>query len=129
LVLCTLSSNSQNIAQWRGENRDGIYNEKGLLKIWPEGGPELLWEKEGLGNGYGSVAVAADKLFVNGEIDSISHLFAFDLNGNLLWKAPNGAEFMGEGFSGNFPGSRSTPTVVDDCCGRWCSWDTAWAGW
>ncbi|MDX2429684.1 MAG: alcohol dehydrogenase, partial [Bacteroides sp.] len=39
-------------AQWRGENRDGRYTDSGLLKSWPEGGPELILKKEGLGNGY-----------------------------------------------------------------------------
>lgn len=114
LVLGSLALQGQNTAQWRGVNRDGIYNETGLIKAWPETGPALLWDFSGIGNGYGSVAVSDDKIFVNGEIDSVSHLFAFDLSGTLLWKAPNGAEFMGEGFSGNFPGSRSTPTVVND---------------
>jgi hypothetical protein len=31
------------VFQWRGENRNGIYNEEGLKDQWPEGGPELLW--------------------------------------------------------------------------------------
>ncbi len=102
------------IAQWRGENRDGIYMESGLLETWPEKGPELLWKYEGIGKGYASPAILNGKLFVNGEQDSTSLLFAFDLQGNLLWKSPNGKEFMGEGFSSTYPGSRSTPTVVND---------------
>ena len=38
--------------QWRGLNRDGKYLDTGLLKSWPEGGPELILQKEDLGNGY-----------------------------------------------------------------------------
>ena len=30
--------------EWRGPDRSGIYNETGLLKKWPDGGPALLWE-------------------------------------------------------------------------------------
>ena len=30
--------------EWRGPDRTGIYNETGLLKKWPDGGPKLLWE-------------------------------------------------------------------------------------
>ncbi len=101
----------QDSAQWRGENRNGIYDEINLLETWPNEGPELVWFAEGIGKGYASPAVASDKLFVNGEIDSISHLFAYDLKGNLLWKTPNGPEFMGSGFSSTYPGARSTPTV------------------
>jgi len=114
LVFYSVFAQGQTVSQWQGVNRNGIYLEKDLLKIWPEAGPNLLWEFSGLGNGYGSVTAAADKIFVNGEIDSVSYLFAFDPKGTLLWKSPNGAEFMGEGFASNFPGSRSTPTVVDD---------------
>jgi outer membrane protein assembly factor BamB len=113
---------TQNIAQFRGINRDGQYNETRLLNQWPDGGPELLWTAEGIGHGYSAPAVAKDCLFVNGEIDSTSFLFAFDLKGNLLWKTPNGKEFFGKAFSGQFPGARSTPTAVDDlvysCSGR-----------
>ncbi|MDA3890915.1 MAG: PQQ-like beta-propeller repeat protein [Salinivirgaceae bacterium] len=112
---CTQTETSKiNIAQWRGENRDGIYNETGLLKSWPKAGPDLIWETDTIGHGYGSPVVTSDKVFVNGEIDSVSHLFAFDLTGNLLWASPNGKAFMGEGFSASFPGSRSTPTIVNN---------------
>lgn len=117
-VLCCLLSvvstvNGQNVVQWRGDNRDGIYQEKGLLKAWPEGGPQLLWQTEMLGNGYGSPSVTGDRLYINGENDGISYVFAFDLNGHLVWKSANGPEFIGENFSASFPGSRSQPTVVD----------------
>ncbi len=103
---------SQNIAQWRGANRDGQYNGTSLLNVWPETGPELVWFTEEIGNGYGAPTIANDKLFVNGETDSVSYLFAFDLKGKLLWKAPNGNEFTGTGFPGRFPGSRSAPTIL-----------------
>jgi len=47
--------------QWRGENRDGIYNETGLLKEWPADGPELLWTFDRLGEGHTSVAISNEK--------------------------------------------------------------------
>lgn len=98
-------------AQWRGANRDGIFHETELLKHWPEEGPELLWVFEGLGRGFASPAVTSDGLFVNGEDEGNSYLFALDLEGKLRWKSPNGKEFLGEGFSSTYPGARSTPTV------------------
>lgn len=106
--------NAQNIAQFRGINRDGQYNETRLLNQWPETGPKLLWVAEGIGHGYAAPCVSKKMLFINGEIDSTSYLFAYDLNGKLLWKTPNGKEFFGKGFSSQFAGARSTPTVVDD---------------
>jgi outer membrane protein assembly factor BamB len=114
VFLCiTFYAQSQNSSQWRGANREGIYTEENLLKAWPAEGPALLWSNE-IGDGYGSPALTSDMLLVNGEIDSVSHVFAFDLSGKLLWKAPNGREFTGTGYSNKFPGSRSTPTIVDD---------------
>jgi len=113
---------SQNVGQWRGVNRDGKYNETNLLKVWKDTVPELLWFTEVIGNGYGSPSILNERVFVNGETDSISYLFAFDLKGKLLWKSPNGKEFVGKDFSGGFPGARSTPTIVDKlayaCSGR-----------
>ncbi len=114
LLSISLVGFSQEIYQWCGTSRDGIYNEKNLLKSWPTNGPGLLWFSEIIGDGYGSPSIAKDMLFINGEMDSISHVFAFDLNGKLLWKTPNGKEFTGNGFSNKFPGSRSTPTIIGD---------------
>jgi outer membrane protein assembly factor BamB len=114
LFVFAFSGKSQNISQWRGTNRDGIYPDQNLLKTWPEAGPKLLWLTEEIGNGYSSPVIADGKLYINGEIDSISHVFAFDLNGKLLWKTPNDREFFGEGYSASFPGARSAPTVYND---------------
>ena len=96
------------ISQFRGDNRDGIYHEKNLLKEWPEEGPAQLWLAEGLGNGYGSPAVTKDFVFVTGEIDSVAILFCYDKHGNRLWETPCGKEWMV-----SYSGSRMTPTVVD----------------
>lgn len=98
-------------AQWRGSDRDGIFHETDLLDQWPEDGPELLWIYEGLGRGFAAPAVTSKGIFVNGEEEGKSQLYALDLEGNLKWKAPNGEEFLGEGFSSTYPGARSTPTV------------------
>jgi len=103
---------SQIAAQWRGNNRDGQYSGTNLLKAWPENGPELLWFTEEIGNGYGAPTIVNDRIYINGETDSVSYLFAFDLKGKLLWKAPNGKEFTGTGYASRFPGSRSAPTIL-----------------
>lgn len=114
LLITAHQSIGQKVYQWRGDNRDGIYNENKLMKSWPEKGPELLWFNEEIGQGYAAPVVTNDQLLINGEADSTSYLFAFDLKGKLLWKTANGKEYYGKGFSASFPGSRSTPTVVGD---------------
>jgi len=54
LLILVSFAQSQNISQWRGANRDGIYPDQNLLKTWPEAGPKLLWLTEEIGNGYSS---------------------------------------------------------------------------
>ena len=112
LLLSTACKTTVERSDWRGPSRDGIYQESGLLKQWPGEGPELLWSYEGLGFGHSSVAVAGDRVFVNGIKDSamaMGTLFAFDPSGNLLWEKEYGPD-----FTSNFIGTRSAPVVVDD---------------
>jgi outer membrane protein assembly factor BamB len=97
------------VYEWRGENRSGIYNETLLNKLWPDDGPELVWEYEGIGNGYGSPVFTPDNMYVLGEMDSMAYLFSFDTLGTLIWKKVLGKEWVT-----NFNGSRSTPTIVAD---------------
>jgi outer membrane protein assembly factor BamB len=101
-------SETQENSQWRGKNRDGIYNETGLLKLWPEEGPQLLWSFEGLGEGHTSVAAANGKIYVTGMTDSIGNLYVFDLQGQLLTQKSYGLE-----WNENFNGSRSAVCVND----------------
>jgi outer membrane protein assembly factor BamB len=49
--------------QYLGPNRDGISEETGLARAWPEGGPKVLWTVA-LGPGYGGAAVRAGKVYV-----------------------------------------------------------------
>ncbi len=115
LVIIGLALGSkQSKSQWRGPDRNGIYNETNLLDKWPKNGPELLWMYEGIGRGFAAPVISENMVFVNGEKEGKSFLFAFDLDGNLVWKSPNGDEFLGEGFASTYPGARSTPTVLND---------------
>ena len=36
-----LTITAQDVAQWREPNRNGIYNETGLMKKWPDAGPAI----------------------------------------------------------------------------------------
>jgi outer membrane protein assembly factor BamB len=116
MLICLFSQKNyaQKIYQWRGDNREGIYHETNLLKKWPDKGPELLWFNQEIGVGYAAPVIVENKILINGESNGTSYLFAFDLKGKLLWKTANGKEFYGKDFSANYPGSRSTPTVVGD---------------
>ena len=99
--------NSQN-SQWRGENRDGVYNETGLLKVWPEEGPELLWSFEGLGEGFTSASIANEKLYITGLYEDNLVLYVFNLEGEFL-----NQKIVGKEESEKWPGPRSTVNVND----------------
>lgn len=107
-VLITGQIQAQLISQWRGENRNGIYNEENLLEEWPDNGPELLWSVNGIGEGYSSASVTEDGIYLTGLMDTIEYVTALDLNGNQLWQT----EF-GLGWNASFAASRSTPTVIN----------------
>ena len=109
LLFFACTKKKELISEWRGSNRSGVYNETGLLEEWPKDGPRLLWTIDSTGHGFGSPVIAEDQLFITGETDSTSFLYAYNLNGKMIWKAACGQEWVK-----NFPGSRSTPTVVGD---------------
>jgi len=102
-----ISLQAQNGIQWRND-RTGIYNETGLLKSWPPGGPALLWHFDGLGRGYSSISIFRDKLFVTGYHDGKGYLYVLSLDGKLLQKIEYGAEWDSDGYVG----ARST--VIHD---------------
>lgn len=103
------SGYAQEILEFRGADRSGMYKESNLLKTWPVAGPNLLWEAKEIGNGYGSPAITKKNIFIEGEIDTMNYLFALDLSGKILWKTKIGKEWVI-----NYPGVRTTPTVVND---------------
>ena len=106
-MFISCSKKKETVSEWRGLNRSGVYIETGLLTEWPAEGPKLIWSIDSTGRGYGSPVFTDDQLFINGETDSTSYLYAYNLEGKLLWKSAYGQEWVK-----NFPGSRSTPTVV-----------------
>ena len=114
MLVCIVSActvNSQGTPknwQWRGENRNGVYNETGLLKEWPEGGPQLLWKFEGLGEGHTSVAVANNKIYITGMHGDKLILYVFDMTGKLLTEKEIGKE-----WDKSWNGTRSSVCIND----------------
>jgi len=108
-LLGTSSAENNNIHEWRGPDRSGIYNESNLLMIWPSEGPKEIWSVTGIGNGFGSSVFANENFYISGEIDSMAILFCYNLNGKKQWQTILGKEWVKSN-----PGSRSAPTIVDD---------------
>jgi outer membrane protein assembly factor BamB len=110
LLLLFLFSNaalfSQEITEFRGIQRTGHFNESGLLKQWPEAGPELLLKIEGIGKGYSHPILVEDVIFVTGiKKDTTDVLSAYNLKGELLWET-----VYGRSWTKSYTDSRSTPT-------------------
>jgi outer membrane protein assembly factor BamB len=97
--------------QWRGPDRNGLSKEKGLLQQWPSSGPPLAWSISSLGAGYGSMAIAGDRIFVQGARNRQSIVYALNrADGKGLWSKAIG----GEGTNDRGSGPRGTPTVDGD---------------
>jgi outer membrane protein assembly factor BamB len=97
--------------QWQGTDRTRISKETGLLKQWPASGPAVVWTAGGLGNGYGSMAVAGERVFVQGTRGGNSVLVALNrADGKEVWSKALGRS----GDDDRGPGPRSTPTVDGD---------------
>jgi len=94
------------VVNWRGENRDGHFNEENLLKVWPEEGPELILTVEGIGKGWSSAIVANNTIFITGKKDSMDYLSAIATNGDIKWQTPYGLS-----WDKSYPQTRGSATV------------------
>jgi len=107
-LVCKLVS-SQEIEQWRGPKRDGVFQETGLLKQWPAEGPKLLWINELLPKGYSSACVTPVGIFTTGIIDTMDAVIGMSLTGEIKWKTP-----YGRYWKASFSDSRCTPTFENN---------------
>ena len=89
---------------YRGPQGNGIFDQRGLLKAWPPGGPRLLW-KHPLPIGYAGATVVDDRIYITGGGGGC-HLYEISLEGSLLTKIPcGGASWK------RFSGPRSNPVI------------------
>ena len=97
--------------QWQGTERTRISKETRLLKEWPASGPPVVWTATGLGSGYGSMAVAGGRVFVQGMRGRSSVVLALNrADGKEVWSKALGAPETND----RGPGPRGTPTVDGD---------------
>lgn len=100
---------------FRGSDRKAVSEDPKLLTTWPKTGPKLVWEVQGAGRGYASVAIAGDKLFTLGDAlstksDEEEYLTAYDRkSGKQLWATRTGPAW--KEMNEEWHNSRSTPTV------------------
>ncbi len=98
---------AQDWPQIFGPNRNNISTQKGLLRSWPENGPQVLWSVN-VSPGYGGPVVKDGKVYLLDRIEDAKDVMrCFDFEtGKELWKF----EYDAPGRV-DHPGSRSVPTV------------------
>ena len=98
--------------QWRGPERDGISQERGLLKQWPAGGPKLLWQVNDIGDGFSTPAVVGTRIYLMSN-RGMENEFAQALStqdGKVIWTTRVG-NVGNPDQNPPYPKARSTPTV------------------
>lgn len=111
--------------QWMGPDRDGRWNETGILDKFPAGGAKILWRTP-IAGGYSGPAVAAGKVYVTDyvrsageakndpgarpELKGRERVLCLDAaSGKVLWKHEYDCA-----YKISYPaGPRATPTVAD----------------
>ncbi len=107
LFVSIITASGQDWPQYLGPTRNGVSDQKGILRTWPQNGPEVLWSVN-IGIGYGGPVVKDNKVYLLDRDDKTGDkLRCFDLNnGKELWSFSYNAP-----GSVQFPGSRSVPAV------------------
>ena len=113
LAAASYTTEAADWPQWRGPQRNGLSQEKGLLGEWPKEGPKLLWQVKEIGSGYSTPAVVGDRLYLlsNEGLDD-EFVRALDAqDGSEVWSVRIG-RVGNPKQRPSYPGARSTPTVV-----------------
>jgi outer membrane protein assembly factor BamB len=99
--------NAQDWPQYYGPNRDAISSQKGIIRSWPQQGPEILWTSN-IGIGFGGPVIKDGRVYLLDRDDKVGDkLRCFDFsNGKELWSFNYDAP-----GSVMFPGSRSVPAL------------------
>ena len=112
LCLCVIGVSAADWPQWRGPERTGVSNESGLLRHWPAGGPNLLWQVNDLGDGYSTPAVAGTRIYLmsNHGMDNEFVQALSTENGKVIWTTRVG-NVGNPNQNPPYPKARSTPTI------------------
>ena len=103
--------------QWRGPNRDGVWNETGIVESFPPDGLKISWRAP-VGRGWSSPVVARDRAYitdvqlVHGKAEE--RVLCFDeSNGALLWSHRYAVDYPPWALDPSAGGPRATPIVRD----------------
>ncbi len=99
--------------QWRGPNRDGVWNEKGVLDKFSEPQVKLRW-RASISSGYSGPTVAEGRVYVTDRVakpQQTERVLCFDWKtGDQLWNHAYECPYIGVGYNA---GPRASVTIDD----------------
>lgn len=105
-----LQNNGNDSFEWPrflGPNANGTSDETGLLRSWPETGPEEIWRIP-LGTGYAGMSVSNSRLYTMDSDETTEYVVCLDAEtGETLWRREIGPRFK----NSYGDGPRVTPTI------------------
>lgn len=107
LLFTIFTGFAQDWPQFLGPERNSTSPQTGILRSWPETGPQILWTTH-VGIGYGGPVVKDGKVYLLDRVDSIGdNMRCFELaSGKELWNC-----MIASPGTFPFPGSRSVPAA------------------
>jgi outer membrane protein assembly factor BamB len=100
-------------SRFLGPHGNGISDETGLWRSWPEKGPDEIWRVP-LGIGYSGIAISNGRIYTMEGRNESEYLVCLNAeNGQEIWRTEAGP-FFKEQRSGVGDGPCSTPTVDGD---------------
>ncbi|MBI3880881.1 MAG: PQQ-binding-like beta-propeller repeat protein [Verrucomicrobia bacterium] len=116
-LLAACAAQAEDWPQFRGPNRDGVWNETGLLKTFPAGGLKIRWRVP-VGAGLSSPIVSGGRVFLcDSEIKkpkARERVHCFDeKSGKTLWSHSDEVDYPDWAFDPKNPaGPDATPIVA-----------------
>jgi outer membrane protein assembly factor BamB len=103
--------------QWRGQNRDSVWNEAGIMESFPPDGLKVAWRTP-VGRGWSSPVVAQGRVYITDaqvvRPTAKERVLSFDeATGKLLWSHQYAVNYPDWAFDPNAGGPRATPIIRD----------------
>jgi outer membrane protein assembly factor BamB len=108
-AIATAATPAASWPRFHGPQGNNLSADTGLLKKWPAGGPKLVWKARGMGEGFSTVSIAGGLVYTMGNINDKTIITAVEMDGKPRWTAEDG-----KAWTGQHPGTRSTPTIDGD---------------
>ena len=113
LSICVLPTRADDWPQWRGPNRDGVWNETGLITSFPADGVKIAWRTP-VGPGWSSPVIVQGRVFLtDSELAkpvAKERIQCFEeTTGKLLWSYSYGVPYPEWAFD---PGDGPTATPI-----------------